>query len=799
MLLSLNWLRDFTPYEGDLDELADRLTMLGLEVDEISQPFAHLDNMVVGHVVECEAHPESDHLHVCKVDVDGGELLDIVCGAPNVARGQKVPVAPVGTVMPGGMKIKKAKLRGVPSRGMICSAVELELGNDHNGIMVLDGGLAPGTKLIDALGLETKVLDIDITPNRGDCLSVLGYAREIAAAYNLPLTMPKVEPVESGPACEDMVSIQIDQSRFCPSYLARIIQGVTNGQSPDWMRYRLLAVGLRPISAVVDVTNYVLMELGQPLHAFDRTLIQGGKIRVAPAEEGMSFTTLDDKKRKLLSSDLLIWDGQRPVALAGVMGGANSEMSETSTDVLLESAVFHPGTIRKTARRLALGSDASFRFERGVDLVGSRLALDRAADLIATCCGGQIARGVAGSVPRPYKPASIPFRPTKATGLLALDVEDGYCEKVLASLGCELAKDKDGYRVTPPSYRLDMEREADLIEEVARVYGMDRLPVRLPRITKNLDAMLNEDPVFAFNGRIKAWAMGCGLHEAVNYSFVASKDMDTLGIPSEGRVEILNPLNEELNVLRSEIAPGVFNSLKHNLAQGNTRLRVFEVAHVFVRDPSSDTMTKETNRLGLLLYGSREPRSYPFAEGGVDYSDIKGLVENLAGHLGIGPLTFVLEEGHFYLQPCVRVMAGAKAVGRVGMLKPALADGYNAGDRVWFADLNLETLMDLTAKGVCSFSPIAKFPAVKRDITIIAPKTLPFGRIAEVILGRKEPLVEDVLLLDIYKPEEDAKENHVSLRVTYRSMTKTLKDKEVDKVHTRIGQELLNKLEVRFP
>ncbi len=799
MLLSLNWLRDFTPYEGNLDELADRLTMLGLEVDEISQPFAHLDNMVVGHVVECEAHPQSDHLHVCKVDVNQGELLSIVCGAPNVARGQKVPVAPVGTIMPNGVKLKKAKLRGVPSHGMICSAEEMELGSDHSGIMVLDEGLAPGIRLIDALGLETRVLDIDITPNRGDCLSVLGYAREIAAAYNLPVTMPTIEFAESGSSCEEMVAIQIDQATFCPSYLARIIHGVSNVQSPDWMRYRLLSVGLRPISAVVDVTNYVLMELGQPLHSFDWNKIQGGRIRVAPAEDGMIFTTLDEKKRHLVSTDLLIWDGERPVALAGVMGGANSEIVDSSTDVLLESAVFHPGTIRKTARRLALGSDASFRFERGVDQVGSRLALDRAADLIATCCGGQIAKGVAASVPTPYRARSIYFRPTKATGLLALDVEDGYCENVLASLGCDLDKDKDGYQVTPPSYRLDLEREADLIEEVARVYGMDRLPVRLPRISKNLEAMLHEDPLFAFNGRIKAWAMGCGLQEAVNYSFVASRDMDELGIPAEGRVEILNPLNEELNVLRSQIAPGLFNSLKHNLAQGTTRLRLFEVAQVFTQDSSSDTMTKETNRLGILLYGSREPQCYPFAQGEVDYSDIKGLVENLAEYLGIGSLTFTLIEDHSYLRPCVQVMRGENTIGLVGMLKSALADAYNAGNTVWFADLNLEVIMDLAIKATCTFSPIAKFPAVRRDITIIAPKTLPFGRISEVILERKEPLVEDVVLLDIYKPEEQAAENHVSLRVTYRSMSKTLKDKEVDKVHTRIGQELLNKLDVRFP
>jgi phenylalanyl-tRNA synthetase beta chain len=799
MLLSLNWLRDFTPYEGDLDELADRLTMLGLEVDEISQPFAHLEPLVVGKVVECEIHPESDHLHVCKVDVAGGELLSIVCGAPNVAQGQKVAVAPVGTVMPGGMTIKKAKLRGVPSHGMICSAVEMELGSDHSGIMVLDDGLAPGTRLIDALGLETKVLDIDITPNRGDCLSVLGYAREIAAAYDLPLTMPRIELAESGPSCEEMVAIQIDQARLCPSYLARIIQGVANTQSPDWMRYRLLSVGLRPISAVVDVTNYVLMELGQPLHAFDWNKIRGGRIRVAPAEEGMDFITLDDKKRKLVSTDLLIWDGERPVALAGVMGGANSEIVDSSTDVLLESAVFHPGTIRKTARRLALGSDASFRFERGVDQVGSRLALDRAAELITGCCGGRIAKGVAASVPRPYRPVSISFRPAKAASLLALDVEDGYCEKVLTSLGCELNQDRDGFQVTPPSYRLDLEREADLIEEVARVYGMDRLPVRLPRISKNLDAMLNEDPLFAFSSRIKAWAMGCGLHEAVNYSFVASRDMDQLGIPAEGRVEILNPLNEELNVLRSEIAPGLFNSLKHNLAQATIRLRLFEVAQVFTQDPASDTMTRETNRLGILLYGSREPQRYPFAEGEVDYSDIKGLVENLSGHLGIGSLTFALADDHPYLRPCVQVAAGEIAIGLVGMLKPSLADGYNAGNAVWFADLNLEAIMDLTGKAICTFSPIAKFPAVRRDITIITPRNLPFGRIAEVIRARQEPLVEDVVLLDIYRPEEKSTESHVSLRVTYRSISKTLKDKEVDKVHTRIGQELLNKLDVRFP
>jgi phenylalanyl-tRNA synthetase beta chain len=798
MLLSLNWLRDFTPYEGDLNELADRLTMLGLEVDEISHPFAALESIVVGHVVQCDLHPESDHLHVCKVDIDGDEVLDIVCGAPNVAKGQKVPVAPVGTIMPDGMKIKKAKLRGAPSRGMICSERELGLGLGHDGIMVLDDQVQPGQKLIDALGLETRVLDIDITPNRGDCLSVLGYAREIAAAYDLPLTMPQLTLNENGPACADLVTIQIDHSRLCPSYLSRIIQGVTLRQSPDWMRYRLLAVGMRPINSVVDVTNYVLMELGQPLHSFDRSRLEGSMIRVAPAEDGMRFTTLDGRERELLSSDLLIWDGKKPVALAGVMGGANSQITEKSTDVLLESAIFHPGTIRKTARRLSLGSDASFRFERGVDQVGSAFALDRAADLIARCSGGQIAKGVAASVPRPFKLRTIPFRPSRATGLLALDVEDGYCEKVLTSLQCTLEPAEDGYQVTAPSYRLDLEREADLIEEVARVYGMDKLPVHLPRITKNLDAILHEDPLFAFNSRIKEWAMGCGLQEVVNYSFVASKDMDNLGIPEEGRVVICNPLNDELNVLRSEIAPGMFNSLKFNLSQGTTRLRLFEVAQVFCQDPTSDTMTRECNRLGILLSGSRLPERYPFAKGDVDYADLKGIVEHLGATLGLPAMHFEIQKEHSYLQPCVWILDGENCLGRMGMLRTGLADAYHAHNPVWFADLDLCVIQRLEAESLCVFKPVAKYPSVRRDTTIIAPKGMPFADISGTIHALHEPLVEEVVMVDVYQPDDNALENHVTLRVTYRSMTKTLKDKEVDKVHTRIGQELLKNLGVRF-
>ena len=797
MLLSIKWLRELTPYTGSLDDLSHRLTMLGLEVEEVIEPFAGLKSMVVGHVVECEPHPESDRLSGCKVEL-GTEVLDIVCGAPNVAAGQKVPVAPVGTVMPSGMQIKKAKLRGMPSRGMICSEAELELGAGHDGIMVLDENLAPGTALIEALDLETTVLDIGITPNRADCLSVLGIARETAAAFDLPLNLPETGLVEGGgKSAGDEMKIVIDDPDLCPVYKGRVIRNVTIGPSPAWLQRRLLAIGQRPINNVVDVTNYILFETGQPLHSFDLDLLKGGMIGVGLAEEGQKFTTLDDQERTLKGADLLIRDGERAVALAGVMGGANSEIHDGSTSVFLEAAVFNPATIRKTARRLGLSSEASFRFERGVDQLNVDYVLDRATALIAELGGGEVAPGVAVAEPAPFTRKTIRFRPQKARDLLAVDLSDEFCASTLKALGCVIDGEGEEWSVTAPSFRLDLEREVDLIEEVGRVYGLDRIPEELPRIPKTLDGLDKVDPTFAFIGKVKNWGSGLGLNEAVNYSFVGSEDLDGLGIKREGQVFICNPLSEDQNVLRPEIGPGLLNNLKLNLGQNNTRIKLFEVAHVFCQDAESDTQTAENNRLGILLSGPRNPERYPFGEEIMDYSDLKGIVEQFLHTFHIRDIELSLESGHAYLEPCVRIASAGELIGRMGMVNPDAADRYNARDKVWLADLDLDLIQARYLGTAIKFSSLPKFPVAKREMTLVAPRTMPVGAVSEAVQEMKQPLLEDIRLVDVYLPE-GGEEKNLTFRMTYRHASKTLKDKEVDKAHNHLGDELVKKLDVRF-
>ncbi len=792
MLLSLNWLREFVPYEGDAATLAERLTMLGLEVEEIGNPFAGLSGIVVGHVLERAAHPTSDHLSVCRVDIGTGEILDIVCGAPNVAAGQKVPVAPVGTVMPGGLEIKKAKLRGQPSCGMICSERELGLGDGHDGIMVLGPDLAVGTPICDALGLDQVVLDVSITPNRADCLSVLGLAREVAAAFGLSLTVPSADVVEVGAPFENF-RIEPDPE-LCPLYQARLIRGVTIAKSPDWLRYRLLAVGLRPINNIVDVTNYVMMECGQPLHAFDRDLLRGDRIRVGLASDGMTLTTLDGQERALNGKDLLIWDDERPVALAGVMGGANSEIGDASATVLLESAVFDPASIRKTARRLGLSSDASYRFERGVDQIGNTHAMNRAASLMAAVSGGAVAPGVAKAEPRPFVCRTIPFAPAKATRLLGVEMAPEFCRDTLVRLGCEIASG-ESWQVKAPSFRLDLEREVDLIEEVARVYGMDRIEAVLPTVTKNLADLDKVDPTFGFLNQVKDWGRGAGLAEVVNYSFVGTADLGRCGLPLEGRVHIFNPLSEEMNVLRTELAPGLLGSLRQNISQDNTRIRIFEVAHSFVQDAASDTLTRENNRLGILLHGGRFAARYPYPEGRLEYADIKGLVEHLLSTLGVGVAAFERGGEHPYLAPEILVRAGDMVVGRVGMIREDLADAYQARGEVWYADLDLDLLMGL--RGAIAFKAIPKFPVVRRDMTLVAPGNLAIGAVIDTVKAMREPQLTDVFLVDIYAPEGSGERN-LTYRFVYRHAERTLKDKEVEKIHLRISQHLVDNLPVRF-
>jgi len=798
MLLSLKWLREFVPFEGTAAELGDRLTMLGLELEEIIRPFDAIEPIVVGHVVSRERHPEADKLSICKVDVGQGEPLDIVCGAPNVAAGQRVPVALVGTTMPGGMVIKKAKLRGQPSHGMICSERELGLGEDHDGIMVLPESFRIGARLVDELDLDREVCDIAITPNRADCLSVLGLAREVALAFGLPLTMPALDLKEEGADASNALRIDIPDASLCPLFHGRVLEGAAVRKSPSWMRYRLIAVGVRPISNIVDVTNYILMELGQPLHAYDLDLLAGGRIEVSAAREGERLTTLDGVERVLTSNDLLIRDGEKPVGLAGVMGGAETEISDKSSRVFLEAAVFRPGTIRKTARRLGLSSEASYRFERGVDQVVCTYAMNRAAQLIAGLSGATLRPGICHNEPLPWQAPVLRFRRTRAEALLGISLDETFCRETLERLGCKVdAADAADWKVTAPSHRRDFEREADLIEEVARVRGMDTIEPVLPKVMRPLDRAGAPESKYSFWLRLKHWAAGLGLNEAINYSFVGQKDLDHLNLAVDGRIPIMNPLTADQNVLRTELAPGLLQNLRHNIAQGNAGLRLFEVAHIFEADATSDTTARERARLDILVYGSRYDSQWPHVEADADYADIKGIVEHCLAFLHLEGATFTLAASHPFLMPCVEVAVQGRQVGVIGRVRPEIADAYHARKDAWLADLDLDVLRELHDAARIAFRSLPVYPPVRRDITVAAPGSLQVGAVLDHILGLRLPLLCGVELIDVFEPE-GKDERNLTFRMTFRHASRTLKDAEVDKERDKVAHSLVEKLPVRI-
>ncbi len=796
MLLNLSWLREFVPFAGTAEELGDKLTMVGLELDGLHRPFEAVKPIVIGHVVECAKHPEADKLSVCRVDV-GDEILDIVCGAPNVALGQKVPVAKVGVTMPGGLLIKKAKLRGAPSHGMICSERELGLSEDHEGIMVLDAGAPVGKSLVDYLGIDFDVLDVAITPNRGDCLSVLGIARDAAVALNLPLTMPSFKLTESGRDSNSELKIKVASGDLCPLYQGRIIEGVKPGKSPAWLRYRLQSIGVRPISNIVDVTNYVLMELGQPLHAFDLDLLRGGLIKVECAGVGEIFTTLDGQERKLLARDITIRDAERAIALGGVMGGLNSEVTAKTSRVFLEAAIFSPSNIRFTSKRLALHSEAAYRFERCVDQQGCTLAMNRAAAMIAEVAGGTVRAGVVCDEPKPFAPVCVNLRQSRAEDLLGVPLETAFCEKTLTGLGCALkSKPGQAWDVTPPSWRPDLTREADLIEEVARIYGVDKIPPVLPAITPDPGHSGAAFSGHDFRLKIKNWAAGLGLNEAINYSFVGQKDLDHLELPEQGRMYLQNPLSDELNVLRPVLAPGLLQSLRNNLAQGCPGVRLFEIACAFTADASSETTAREVPHFAICLYGQRHDRLWPNFQEDMDYQDAKGIVEHLLRSLDLPNADYQTSAAQGFVSPCVSIVIGNQVLGYIGRLKPAMAHAFHAKKPVWLAELDLNLLRRLYLAHTVKFSPLPVYPPIRRDITFAAAPSVTSAQILAEIAKLKLSLLQDVSLIDCYAPKDDDKKR-LTYRLTFRHAERTLTDTEVDKQRDLVAQSLPKALDLR--
>ncbi len=798
MLLSLSWLKEFTPYEGSAEALGDKLTMLGLELENILHPFEDIKDIVVGEVLECQMHPASDHLHCCKVDIGSGELLSIVCGAPNVAEGQKVAVAPIGARLPGGMVIKKAKLRGEPSFGMICSERELGLSDDHAGILILPDSVVVGQKLIDALALDQEVLDLSITPNRADCLSVLGIARETALAYGLPLHIPELPLLFDKKLVNPEVPVEITNPELCWLYSGRIVSQVRIAPAPIRMRYRLHAVGVRPISNVVDVTNYILLECGQPLHAFDLDKLAGGRIIVRPAKSGEKLVTLDGKERLLSPQDLCICDARRPVGLAGVMGGENTEIGQDSRNVFIESAVFQPQSVRKTARRLGLSTEASYRFERGVDQQRTIWALNRASALMASVSGGLVLDAFSLSEPRPFRPQQIHFCPERTDTLLGINLSADFQKDALKRVGCAVEHDEAKiWLVQQPSWRPDLTREVDLIEEIGRIYGLDAIEPSLPAVQYDPDRGIRQESDFDFWQRLRHWGAGLGLNEVINYSFVGHADLDLLSLSEGERISILNPLSAEQNCLRTILAPGLLQDLRNNLAQGVQSVRIFELAHSFHADSASETSAKENGVLALLLYGERYDDVWPKQPGELDYPDIKGIVENLLSFLHLGSSQYALSAKNSFLSPGIDLHLNTEYLGFIGRVKPEIAETFYARKPVWIAELGLNALRRLHDQALIRFQPLPVFPPVRRDITVIAPLAVTVGQIREKILGLRSPLLESVFLVDCYEPDKGC-DRHLSFRLTFRHNSRTLKDAEVDKEREKVAEFLKREMNVRI-
>ncbi|MBI5018559.1 MAG: phenylalanine--tRNA ligase subunit beta [Deltaproteobacteria bacterium] len=800
MRISLQWLKTYVDVAESPEDLAHRLTMGGLEVGSVERLGEGISDVVVGQILEKGRHPDADRLSLCRV-TDGAETYDIVCGATNMVAGDKVALARVGAKLPGGVEIRKAKIRGQTSLGMMCSERELGLSEGHEGILILPAETGVGERLVDVLGLPDAILEVEITPNRPDCLSLVGVAREVVAITGRELRIPSPRVPESGSAVEGQTSVEILAPDLCHRYAARLIRGVRIGPSPSWMRRRLLSAGVRSINNVVDVTNYVLLELGHPLHAFDFARLRGGRIVVKRAGEGEVFTTLDGQARRLDSESLVICDGEGAVALAGIMGGLNSEVGDDTVDVLLESAYFLPTNIRRTSKALGLRTEASYRFERGADVEGLVRALDRSAELIVELAGGSVAKGVWDAYPTPHPVRRIDLRVAKIASVLGVAVEGPAAARAMESLGLRVTgRTDEALEVEVGSHRVDLEREIDLIEEVARVRGYDGIPETLPRVP-----MSSEPPpratVLADAARDRL--AGLGLREAITYSFIDPREDDRLALPASSplrpKVVLQNPLSSETAVLRTSLLPGLLQAASLNTRRQLRDVRLFEVGRTFHPREGADLPT-EVLRAGAVITGRRHPLAWWAPSEPADFYDGKGAVEELLAGLGVRGVVFDVDTGCSWLQPgrAARVRAGERDLGWCGEVHPACRSAYEIPAAVVAFEIDLEAA-SAAAWAPDHFAGLARYPSVERDLAFLVGCGVSTRRFLDVIAEVRSPLVRSVVLFDAFEGGR-LPPGTVSLafRVTYRADDRTLTEAEVSDVEKIIAERVAGALGARL-
>jgi len=800
MNVSLRWLREIAPDVADRPEvLADRLAALGFPVEELHSLGSGLDDIVVARVEAVRPHPNADRLRLCEVDAGtGAGTVQVVCGADNVAAGGRYPFAPVGATLPGGMRIGKARLRGEVSEGMLCSESELGLGPGHAGLLELPEGLAPGRRFVEALALDDVRMSVEVTSNRPDLLSQVGIARELSPGGHAALRLPDFPGVEPGgdPRIEaidraagseraegDGITVRIEDPDLCARYLALAVRGVQVGPSPEWLQARLRAVGARPINNVVDATNYVLLELGQPLHAFDLAKVREETVVVRRARDGESIRTLDGVHRRLTPGMLAICDPSGPMAVAGVMGGEDSEVSEQTSDVLLECALFTPGPIRATRKELGLSTDASYRFERGVDPEGMVSALLRAAALILATAGGTVGGAIVDANPAPFTRTQVRLRRDRVGKVLGIPFTLEEISDLLLPLGLQVEVDEaaiDGeggtLEVEVPGFRSrDLTREVDLIEEVARRHGFDRFPETLGAFRPGT---VPDHPLFHLEAELRSELAAWGAFEAQTPAFAPE---------GEGDVELLNPISAEEGFLRARLLPGLVRRLEYNLARGNRNVRLFEIGTVFAARGEGELPTEET-RLAAVLHGEREPPHWTGSTGAIDLWDLKGLMERLARRLPEGAQVIPVPQGSDdglgvgELDPgrCFRILSGeGELVGAGGRLRDGAADLPPWADEVFLIEIILPA--ESASEGGIVYAPIPSQPGVDRDLALLVPDTIPVGDVLSVVGRSGGPELRDVRVFDVYRePGGEEKARSVAVRMHFRSPDRTLTDREVE-------------------
>jgi len=794
MLVSIKWLKDYVDIELTAEELAHRLTMSGLEVDEIKIIRPQFSGVVVAKILSVAPHPSADRLSLCSVS-DGEQSYPVVCGANNIAPGDIVPLAKVGAVIPGGYTIKPSVLRGEKSDGMLCSEAELEVGDDESGIMHLSSNLTLGIPLETALNIGDTVLDVNVTPNRSDCLSMIGMAREVAAITGKKIKLPSVKVKESHEDIKSFTSVKIIDADLCPRYTARMIKNVKIGPSPIWMKTRLEAAGLRAINNIVDITNFVMLEMGQPLHAFDFRFLEEGRIVVRKSRENEEFISLDEKGHTLPKDTLLICDGVKPVAIGGIMGGLNSEVKDDTQIILLESAYFNPASIRRSARKLAMPTDAAFRFERGIDPEGVVNALTRAAQLIADISGGSICKNYIDEYPKIISTAKdIPLRLDRISRIIGTEIGAKDVTRILRSIGMVLKPNGKGrYLVTPPTCRVDISREIDLIEEVIRLYGYDRVPVTLPAVSVTEMEII---PRLDMEERIRQLLTGSGYTEIVNYSFGTPETADILCLPENDErrrpVRIKNPLGEDLSAMRTTMIHGLLETAKRNANNSSFDLKIFEIGRIFL-NPSRE-LPEEKNMIAGLLTGKLTDDFWS-SKKIVDFYTLKGCLENVFFDLKINNCRYISKNAEPFLHPgkSCGIYLNEKKIGFLGEIHPDVLEKIDLKNNIYVYEINLDILVAAYLDQNISCQEISKFPTVIRDTAFVIPDAMEADQILNVVLGQKEDLLENVIIFDVYKGKEILDgEKSLGLRFSYRASDKTLTDLEAKSVHDRIVQNTVN-------